>query len=306
MSSLESYQRELEIQRRARRLAETQLEDKSRELYQKNQALETALSQLKEQQELLIAKEKQASIGQLSAGLAHEINNPNAFVQSNLESLHKYVVQLTDAIHVLLEKMDKLDAGSAARFSSDFDLNFLVQDASDLIQESVQGTQRIQRIVQGLRYFSQTDHKGDKHFDINICIISTIELLSHEQETQVEIIKQLSVVPDCAGNPTLMSLAIGNILKNASQSHPRSGHITISSQLVGQEIQIRVTDDGDGIQPQDMAKIFEPFYTTKQPSHGLGLTISRAIVRQHDGHIDCSSHPGEGTEICIRLPSTTN
>ena len=306
MSSIDSYKRELEIQRQARRIAETQLEDKSRELYQKNQALEKALTQLQQQQDLLIAKEKQASIGQLSAGLAHEINNPNAFVQSNLKSLHKYVFQLTDAIHSLLGKMDEFDADFAAQFRSDYDLNFLLQDASDLIQESVQGTQRIQRIVQGLRYFSQADPEGGKHFDINSCIASTIELLSHEQDSSVEYIKQLSSVADCAGNPTLMSLAIGNIIKNAAQSHPRSGRVTISSLQVDQEIQITVADDGDGIQPSNMAKIFEPFFTTKQPSHGLGLTISRAIVRQHDGHIDCSSKPGQGTQVCIRLPSTTN
>ena len=306
MSSIETYKRELGIQRQARRNAESQLEAKSRELYQKNQALEAALSQLKEQQDLLIAKEKQASIGQLSAGLAHEINNPNAFIQSNLESLHKYIFQLTNAIHSLLGRMDTFDPDVAAQFRFDYDLNFLMQDASDLIQESVQGTQRIQRIVQGLRYFSQANPKGGKHFDINSCIASTIELLSHEQDSSVEYVKQLSNVADCAGNPTLMSLAIGNILKNAAQSHPRSGRVTISSHQIEQEIQITVTDDGDGIQPSDMAKIFEPFFTTKQPSHGLGLTISRAIVRQHDGHIDCSSKPGQGTQVSIRLPSTTN
>ncbi|RLT96787.1 sensor histidine kinase [Ketobacter sp.] len=303
MSSLDSYKRELEIQRQARRVAEAQLEDKSRELYQKNQALEAALLQLKEQQELLIAKEKQASIGQLSAGLAHEINNPNAFVQSNLESLHKYVFQLTDAMQVLLSKIEDSDPRFVNQFKHNHDLDFLLQDASDLIQESVQGSQRIQRIVQGLRYFSQTDQRDGRQFDINSCIHSTVELISHEPELQVRINKQLSVLKDCEGNPTLMSLAIGNLLKNAAQSHPRSGEISIRSEQVGQEIRITVSDDGDGIPLDQQPKIFEPFYTTRQPAHGLGLTISQAIVRQHDGRIECSSQPGQGTDICIRLPT---
>jgi len=302
MSNIEHVTRELNIQRKARQLAETQLEEKSRALYKKNQALEDALRKLKEQQQMLIAHEKQASIGQLAAGLAHEINNPNAFVRSNLDSLSQYLDALSKTIHSLITHFNDADPNYIEQIKKDQDLEYIFEDSSNLIQESVHGTLRIQRIVQGLRYFTNPTFKDKKSFDINSCITHTVQLLKHDPDISMEVSTTLEPIPDYQGLPTLLSLAIGNILKNATQSSPKSNVVHISSQLANNEVYIKVVDDGIGINPDDKHKIFDPFYSTKDTNQGLGLAISQAIVGQHNGTIDVKSDIGIGTEVCIRLP----
>ena len=301
MSDLDAYKRELEIQRKSRQLAEAQLEQKSRELYEKNSSLRDALRQLQQQQQQIIAQEKQASIGQLSAGLAHEINNPNAFVQSNLVSLGGYLDDISRALELLTNKISETDQQWIQNLKKEFDLDFVLEDAETLIAESTQGTQRIQRIVQGLRYFTNPDSKK-KQFDVNGCVSHTVELIGHELDLAVEFQENLQPLPDFKGMPTLLSLAIGNLLKNAAQSQPTSNRVEIQTTCDNQEIIIEVKDDGVGIEESLQQRIFDPFYTNKDFHNGLGLTISQAIVRQHDGKTTVTSAPGQGTQVRIHLP----
>lgn len=182
MSSIEDDKRELEIQRKARQIAESQLEQKSRELYEKNYSLRDALCQLQQQ---LIAQEKQTSIGQLSAGLAHEINNPNAFIKSNLASLGQYLKGLIDAIAMMSEQIQQVDWPWLENVKAEWDLGFIQEDAQTLIDKSAQGRRRIQRIVQGLGYFTNPESQN-KQFDVNACVSHTLELVGHELDLDVK------------------------------------------------------------------------------------------------------------------------
>lgn len=305
MSSLEDYKRALDTQTRARKIAEAQLEEKSRELYVKNTSLREALRKLQQQQQQLIVQEKQASIGQLSAGLAHEINNPNAFVQSNLESLENYTESITQAITMMLSDIDKTDCARVKSLKDQFDLDYILDDAGALIRESIQGTQRIQRIVSSLRYFTNPDTKNRKQFDVDACVRHTVELLGLEADLDIEVDESYGKVGDYKGMPTLLSLALGNLLKNAAQSNPKSEKISINTSRNEKELCISISDDGEGIPSDSVQRIFDPFFTTKEAHNGLGLTTSWAIVHQHDGMIDIDSKMGVGTKVCIRLPLPT-
>lgn len=301
MSSLENCKQELEIQRTARQLAELKLEKKSREMHEKNIFYQNAFRHLQQQQQQIIAQEKQASIGQLSSGIAHEINNSNAFVQSNLETMNCYIDEIYKVIGLMSKKIEKIDKKWLEEVINDNDLDFILKDAVILISESTQGTQRIQRIVKGLRYFANSGNEK-KQFDINACVRHTVELVGHEIDDNIEYCEKFGILPDYKGLPTLLSLAIGNLIKNSVESNPISNQVTIRTYRVNDEILIVVEDDGIGIEKELHQCIFDPFHTNKDFHNGLGLTISQAIVRQHNGKITVDSSLKTGTKVCIHLP----
>lgn len=307
MDSIEDYRRALEIQRKSRELAERQLEIKSRELYEKNKRLEKALDELKAQQQQLIAQERAASVGQLAAGLAHEINNPNAFVISNLSTLSEYTKNLIDAVQgfqVLVSTQANNPsalASGAAEICKEYDVDYMKQDAADLIRETEQGALRIKRIVQSLQYFSHQDPSQVKAFDLNRCVAHCADLVKKENNGCCEIYLSLGELPSVKGVQPLISQAVSNVVRNAVQANPRSGKVQIKTGLEDEYVEIRITDDGEGIAPEYLNCVFDPFYTTKDAHTGLGLTVSQAIVKQHHGDITLQAAPGE-TTVKIRLP----
>lgn len=306
MSSLEDYKRAYQIQKQAREIAENLLEEKSRELYEKNCSLKNALKAVQNQQQKLIAQEKQASIGQLSAGLAHEINNPNAFVQSNLDSLNNYIEHLTNAYRELETLIDSRNATHAAAINKKYDIDYILDDADKLLSETKFGTQRIETIIKGLRYFTNPDSKHTRSFDLNACIAQTINLIRTEAECQITFLEHYNNIPELKGIPSLISQAVGNILKNAAQSTPKSEQVTVTTQLRQNSIVIMVDDDGDGIAATELTSVFDPFYTTKPEANGMGLAISHTIIGQHNGSIDLESEPGKGTKVRILIPVQQN
>lgn len=314
MTGSPDYKRAYEIQKKAREIAEQRLEDKSRELYVKNKSLEEALNKLAQQQQKIIAQEKQTSIGQLAAGLAHELNNPNAFIQNNTVTLSEYVTQLIDGIEACFINLTLLGSSlpnqqaQIAKSIEDIrkacDLEFIKEDISGLIDETLKGSKRISNIANSLRYFSNPDVSTQKPIDINECIHQSKRLISNQTIGDLKVQLKLGEVPSIAGSPILLTQAISNILTNALEAKPKSGTVFIESKLKDDHIYITIKDDGVGIPKDQLENIFRPFSTSDQTKKGLGLNIAESIVHQHQGHIFIKSKPAEGTIVTIELPLT--
>lgn len=303
MSSMEDYKRAYETQREARRLAETLLEQRSLELYQKNQSLKAAMEQLTAKQQELIAQEKLASIGQLSAGLAHEINNPNAFVQSNIDTLKSYITNLLQAFQSLETLQQPPTKETISDIRKQYDIDYIMEDVDALLKETYYGTQRIENIIKGLKYFTQPNRQHNVHFDINSCIAHTAGLIRSEVGEELEIQEHYEDIPQIDGMPQLFSQAISSVLKNAAESQSDSKSISVSTRYQDNQIKIEVKDEGIGIPVESLQKVFDPFYTTKQSANGMGLPIAQAIIRQHDGSIQLTSSEDVGTTVTILLPA---
>ncbi|MCG8669724.1 MAG: ATP-binding protein [Pseudomonadales bacterium] len=308
MDSGEDYRRAYEIQRKAREVAELRLEEKARELYEKNESLRNALDQVAEQQQKLISQEKYASIGQLSAGLAHEINNPNAYVISNLGALRGYVENLCDGVNQVFEALEHSSGvpkdvnAKVAEIKESFDFEFIHEDIKCLLKETENGTQRIKRIVQGLQYFSNQDPSQVQDFDLKKCVEHSVVLVENEESVDSSFQLDIQEIPRFNGVMPLISQAIVNVLRNADQAKPKSGVVKVTARVVYDDVLITIEDDGMGIKESDLTRVFDPFYTTKDYVNGLGLTISQAVVKQHFGFIDVDSKWGEYSRFSIHLP----
>lgn len=305
------YKAAYERQKLARAKAEDALENRSRELYESKAALEDAYKKLKNQKSQMLHQEKLASIGQLSAGVAHEINNPVGFVKSNLKTLEQYTHDLInllklykESIHPLLESME---TENITRLEDECDIDYIIEDIPELLKDSIEGTDRISDIVNELKTFARVDGDEKEKLDVNRCIDNTVKLVSNEIKYKAELIRQLSPVPITMGYPGSLSQVILNMLMNASHAivaEQGMGEITIASSIEAQWIMITIKDNGCGMDEETINHIFDPFYTTKEVGvgTGLGLSISSGIVKKHGGTIEVASEVGAGTCFTIRLP----
>ena len=315
-TTADDFERAYHMQKKAREQAEKLLEEKSRELYLKNQSLEEALNKLSQQQSKLIAQEKLASIGQLGAGLAHELNNPNAFIHNNLVTLNEYILQLISgldmSLNVLTElNLDQTQANKNTEIQNKIcdikqlsDIDFIRSDLEAIIDESLTGSKRIRNIANGLRSFANPDTSTRKVINVNNCLRQTQQLLPFDQQQPIPIDIQfeLSSLPETMGVPILLSQAFANIILNAVESAPKSKKVIISTQATQESIVITISDDGSGISKDNLSKIFQPFFTNKQTHNGLGLCIAQSIITQHQGSIHIDSTMGKGTFVKISLP----
>jgi signal transduction histidine kinase len=307
-----NYKAAYERQKLAREKAENQLENISRELYDSNNALKEAYITLKNQKSQLLHQEKLASIGQLSAGIAHEINNPAGFIKSNLASLQNYsvdVINLIKAYQKLVKIIDYAediaDALSIiAEKEAECDIEYLMDDIPNLIKESIDGANRITKIVNGLKTFSRVDSDTKEPVDVNECIQNTIKLVNNEIKYKAKLLVDLTNIPVIMGYPGGLSQVILNLLVNASQAIAGFGEISITTRVEKKEIIIRVKDNGVGIAKDKIDKIFDPFFTTKGVGlgTGLGLSISAGIIEQHHGRMSVESEEGSGACFTIVLP----
>jgi len=294
-----------------------QLEAALRENERVNQALQTE----REEQRILIAKleeahdqlhqsEKLASIGQLAAGVAHEINNPIGFVNSNLGTLKNYVNQLMSLIDAMSTTVDPLLAGNPEiRGSLDTlkrkaDLEFLREDIGALIADSIDGTTRVRRIVQDLRDFSRTGEVGMEWVDLHAGLESTLNVVSNEIKYKAEVVRDYGTLPQVECRPSQINQVFMNLLVNAAQAIPQKGRIILKSGCADDKVWVSVSDTGSGIPPEILARIFDPFFTTKPVGKGtgLGLSVSYGIIEKHGGKIDVASQPGQGTTFTVWLP----
>jgi two-component system NtrC family sensor kinase len=265
-------------------------------------------SRLEEAQNQLLQSEKMASIGQLAAGVAHEINNPIGFVSSNLGSLRGYVEPVFDLL-ALLKKLpaDELPAAvqvELARLDAAIDLDFVQEDLPQLLTESEDGLSRVKKIVQDLKDFSRVDHADWQDADLNAGLDSTLNVVMNEVKYKAEVRKDYAVLPPVHCIAAQLNQVFMNLIVNAAHAIVERGTITLATRVEGDWVCVEVGDTGCGMSEEVKRRIFEPFYTTKPVGQGtgLGLSLSFSIVQKHGGRIEVESEAGVGTRFKVWVP----
>ena len=300
------------------------LENSERRYRQLAESLEIEVQQktqeIKEAQSQLMQQEKMASIGQLAAGVAHEINNPMGFVSSNLNTLKKYdrdIRSLIEKYRLFFSGL-KNDAAEEknrrnilegikhiTKFEKEIDIEFLLQDLPNLIEESLDGADRIRKIVVDLKDFAHPGEEELKFTGINENLDSTLNVVWNELKYKANVTKDYGELPLVKCYPRQLNQVFMNILVNAAQAINEKGEIKITTRSEGEQVKIIISDTGSGIPKENLSKIFDPFFTTKEVGKGtgLGLNVAYNVIRKHHGTIDVKSSLGKGTIFSIRLPS---
>jgi signal transduction histidine kinase len=251
-----------------------------------------------------------ASIGQLAAGVAHEINNPIGYVSSNLGSLDGYLKQLFEVIDVYRSAESEIgDSATRERIAkarAAVDLEFLSEDVFALLQESREGISRVSKIVQDLKDFSRVgSHDEWCWADLHEGIDSTINIVNNEIKYKAQLVRAYGALPQVECLPSQLNQVFMNVLVNAAHAIEAQGTITVRTGVdSADEVWVEIADTGRGIAPEHMNRIFDPFFTTKPVGKGtgLGLSLSYGIVQKHRGRIDVKSEPGLGTTFRVTLP----
>ena len=252
--------------------------------------------ELKATQAQLLQSEKMASIGQLAAGVAHEINNPIGYVYANFSTLSGYVTELLALAQ---------GGGSGSGSGKPLDLEFLSEDLPDLLRETRDGLDRVTKIVRDLKDFSRVDTTDAWELaDLVAGLESTLNIVQNEVKYKATIERALVALPAVVCRPSEINQVFMNLLVNAAQAIPERGVIRLASGFDDEQVWIEVADTGKGMTTEVRNRIFEPFYTTKPVGEGtgLGLSLSYTIVQKHQGRIDVDSEPGRGTTFRITLP----
>ncbi len=310
--------------KRARRDLERMVDRKTRELRRKSQQLQDSLDQLKIAQSQLLQSEKMACIGQLAAGVAHEINNPICFVNGNLETSRKYVAKIMEVhksyegMMSFLEETQDPHVRSLVRQIQEIEarnkMDFITRDFLDLMDESLEGIERVKKIVRDLSGFTHSgkDEMGDA--DINECLESTLSIVWNELKYKATVTKSYGDLPRVRCYPQQLNQVFMNILVNAVQAIEKSGEIAIQTRLIHEtewrqdqnrgQVEIKIRDTGHGIPEKYLSRIFDPFFTTKEVGNGvgLGLSMSYDIIQKHNGQIKAESQVGKGTTFTVLLP----
>ena len=281
-------------------LANQQLLANNIELKHLNEKLESAHTQL-------LQSEKMASIGQLAAGVAHEINNPVGFVNSNMGTLSKYIASMFkvfDAYAAAEARNDAKVFPEVAQIKKAVDFPYLVEDIPSLLKESQDGLARVTRIVQDLKDFSHVDESNWQHANLEQGMDSTLNVVANEIKYKAEVVKQYAGLPEVECMPSQLNQVFMNLLMNAAQAIEQKGTITVRTGISGDEVWVEVEDTGKGISPEHINRIFDPFFTTKPigKGTGLGLSLSYGIVQKHHGRIEVKSEVGKGTKFRVWLP----
>ena len=290
---------------------EQKVQQRTQQLNEKNQYLLLTLEKLKHTQSQLIQAEKMSGLGQLVAGVAHEINNPVNFISANLAPASEYVTSLLELIYLYQQYYTSPVSEIKAKMA-DIDLEFLLQDLPKLLLSMKVGATRIEQIILSLRNFSRLDEAELKPVDIHSGIDSTLLILQHrlkanDKHPEIAVIKEYAEMPLVNCYASQLNQVFMNLLSNAidavSQPNPTPA-IHIRTEVNLESVLIRIADNGTGMSPEVKARIFDPFFTTKPVGSGtgLGLSISYSIVvEKHGGTLSCTSTP-EGTEFVIEIP----
>jgi len=281
-----------------------------RQLIREKSNLQITLKELKDTQQMLIHSEKMNAMGKLVAGVAHEINNPIAFVYSNVFSLEKYIGELVQS-YVELEELAKTStdqkvSGMTKEIREKYDLNFLVDDISDMTIQSKTGLERVKTIIEDLRKFSRLDEAEMKEIDLIDNLSSTVGIAGLEfskRNIRLKLETPEKLMIECF--PGQLNQALLNVIVNAAQAIEKDGNVTISVHEDLANIQIRITDDGCGIPENIRSKIFDPFFTTKPVGSGTGLGLSityKIITELHHGSIEVDTIVGQGSTFILSIP----
>lgn len=277
------------------------------ELKRMNHQLEQAYAELKATQSQMLQSEKLASIGQLAAGVAHEVNNPMGFIFSNLATLRKYTERIREFIAIqssLCEAGSGPARGELAQARARLKIDYIMDDIGQLIAESLDGADRVRKIVQDLKSFSRVDEAESKEANLVECLESTINIVWNELKYKATLHKEYGDIPLTVCNPQQLNQVFMNLLMNAAQAIESHGEVTVRCRHANGSIFVSVTDTGCGIPRDDLNRLFEPFFTTKVVGKGtgLGLSISYDIVAKHNGDITVESEVGRGTTFTVRIP----
>lgn len=297
---------------RLNKTLEQRVEQRTQDLAQKNLDLEQANREIKQTQAKLMQSEKMASVGVLAAGVAHEINNPIGFVLSNVRTLEEYVKTYKTLLS-MHEELLAIDDGASRRaklaeleeYAKVQDIDFVREDIDDLVKDSIEGAERVGEIVRNLKSFSHAEQETEfKLHDLNECIRTTLKMADNQLKYHCKVITDLGDLPQTCCSPGQINQVLLNLLVNAGQAIEGSGAIKVTSSFDGENIEIRVTDTGKGIEKEALKQLFDPFYTTKPVGEGtgLGLSISYGIIKEHKGEILVQSKVGAGSSFTIVLP----
>ncbi len=304
----QSYEELLETNRRLK-ISEKKYRELAGSLEKK---VQERTEELKMANVKLIQQEKMASIGQLAAGVAHEINNPMGFISSNIGTFRSYAESLVEFINAqseIIESFNPTDAIEGLKEKRErLKLDYILEDIKELIKESLEGADRVKKIVSGLKGFSHID-EGDKAIiDINEEIERTLHVLTHEIPEDAEIIRDFHSLPGFTCNPAVLCQVFLNIILNSIQARKKGLKFVIRTGCEDEIIRITFSDNGPGIPKEIRNRIFEPFFTTKEigKGTGMGLTVVYEVIDAYSGSIDVESQPGKGTTFNIVLPLGKN
>ncbi|MEW5949308.1 MAG: ATP-binding protein [Thermodesulfobacteriota bacterium] len=296
-----------------------ELEESERRYRELAESLEIKVTEktaeLKEAYVKLLQADKMASIGQLAAGVAHEINNPMAFIKSNINTSFQMTDELIGKIETCraisayldgdpdprLKPLKEIFAGQAGD-----DLNMLLEDFQSLVSETLDGIARVQKIVADLKEFSHVDDAAVSILDIHKSLDATLSVLAHKLRAGIKIVRRYGDnIPPVKCHPHQISQVFMNIILNAIQAIKDRGEITIGTVFVNGALKIEISDTGCGIPPEHLPRIFDPFFTTKPVGQGTGtgLSVCYEVIKSHGGTIEATSEAGKGTAITIMLPA---
>jgi signal transduction histidine kinase len=289
----------------------TELKKAAEELTRKNLRLNEALAALKRSQAKVLHQEKMASIGQLAAGVAHEINNPIGYVHSNLGTLQEYagaLLALIEGYATALAADDPVHSRDTVRDMRErLDFDFIAGDLPQLLSESREGIERVTKIVQDLKDFSHVGrNEAMRPADLEKGLESTLNIVWNDLKYKVRVEKHYSPLPLVECHPSEINQVLMNLLINAGQAIAERGTIVLATGAEDGEAWINISDSGCGIPDESLQRIFDPFYTTKPIGRGtgLGLAICYRIIAKHHGRIEVSSRVGAGTTFRVVLPVT--
>jgi len=301
------------------RIKTRQIEDLNRHMEVKNKELGQALLQLENSQAQMIQSEKMASIGQLAAGVAHEINNPTGFISSNMKTLGEYQKDMDAILAAHRQVVQAFGTGgdapagpdeiralikTARDLEEELDVEFLQEDMRELIEDCREGTERIKKIVLDLKDFAHPGEDSPIPADINSSLKSTLNVVNNELKYKAKVFTEFGELPQITCLPQKLNQVFMNLLVNAAQAIENQGEIRVSTSRVNGHIEVAISDTGCGIAEENLNRIFDPFFTTKEVGKGtgLGMHIVYNIIQKHNGSIDVTSKLGEGTTFTIRLP----
>ena len=282
---------------------------KSREaMTKKNHELEEAYRNLQLAKDQLLQSDKLASIGQLAAGVAHEINNPVGYISSNLSSLNSYVIDLINIIDSIEEPLTEKNYEKVSEhitgLKEKIDYSYIKSDLPELLDQSLDGVKRVKRIVQDLKDFSHVDEEEWHYGDIHKGIDSTLNIVNNEIKYKADVVKEYGEIPEVECILSQLNQVFMNLLVNAAHAIKERGKITIKTWCDPDNVMVSISDTGKGIEKDSIKRLFDPFYTTKPVGEGtgLGLSLSYGIVERHHGKILVDSELGKGTTFTVRLP----